>query len=220
MAGRRFGRGLAPAVVQAWRDFSTAFNEFPFGGGLYSTPRQFGPSNLLWGEPTGYPAGPVGFPYDDLESWRTPYPPEVFIGQLEKVAEGFETAVDSLRQAPVSMRLTGAMYEAFTRELAVAETTAIHFRSSANQARFVWTRNRLRAAVSAAEARSLIAELEQLLRREIDAARRMYTLQMTDSRLGFEASNQYYYVPLDLVEKILNCRHLLDRWLPAERRKW
>jgi hypothetical protein len=36
-----------------------------------------------------------------------------------------------------------------------------------------------------------------------------------DSRLGFEASNQYAYVPLDLVEKVLNCRELLDR-LPKE----
>ena len=30
-----------------------------------------------------------------------------------------------------------------------------------------------------------------------------------DSRIGFEASNQYYYVPLDLVEKVINCHDLL-----------
>ena len=29
----------------------------------------------------------------------------------------------------------------------------------------------------------------------------------------FEASNRYYHVPLDLVEKGLNCRDLLERWL-------
>ena len=40
------------------------------------------------------------------------------------------------------------------------------------------------------------------------------------SRIGFEASNQYYYVPVDLAEKILNCRDLLDRWLPAEKKRW
>jgi hypothetical protein len=27
-------------------------------------------------------------------------------------------------------------------------------------------------------------------------------------------------VPLDLVEKIINCHDLLERWLPAERKKW
>jgi len=34
---------------------------------------------------------------------------------------------------------------------------------------------------------------------------------MADSRIGFEASNQYYYIPLDLAEKIVNCDQLLTR---------
>ncbi|MBN2559372.1 MAG: hypothetical protein JXQ75_00375 [Phycisphaerae bacterium] len=220
VAERRFGGELAPAVVQAWREFSAAFSEFPFGGGLYNAPMQFGPANLLWGEPTHYHAGPVGFPYDDLESWRTPYPAEVFIGQMEKVAEGFEQALDKFKQAALLAKIDARQHKACTREMAVAEAAAIHFRSSANQARFVWTRNQLGAATSAADARPLLAELERLLRREVDLARRLYALQMEDSRLGFEASNQYYYVPLDLTEKVINCRDLLERWLPAQRMKW
>ena len=36
----------------------------------------------------------------------------------------------------------------------------------------------------------------------------------------FEAANQYFYVPLDLAEKVVNCRDLLDRWLPEQRRRW
>ena len=39
-------------------------------------------------------------------------------------------------------------------------------------------------------------------------ARRPHSLQIRDSRIGFEASNQYFYVPLDLVEKAINCRWL------------
>jgi hypothetical protein len=35
-----------------------------------------------------------------------------------------------------------------------------------------------------------------------------------------EASNQYYYVPLDLGEKMLNCHDLLTRWLPAQRARF
>jgi len=34
-------------------------------------------------------------------------------------------------------------------------------------------------------------------------------------RIGFEASNHYFYVPADLLEKVINCRDLLDRWLPG-----
>ncbi len=37
-----------------------------------------------------------------------------------------------------------------------------------------------------------------------------------DSRIGFEASNHYYYTEASLKEKILNCRHLLDKVYPEE----
>jgi hypothetical protein len=57
------------------------------------------------------------------------------------------------------------------------------------------------------------------LRSEQALARRLCALQRQDSRIGFEAANQYFYVPLDLVEKVLNCRDLLERWLPEERRR-
>lgn len=41
-----------------------------------------------------------------------------------------------------------------------------------------------------------------------DAARGLYRLASRDSRIGFEAANQYFYVPADLLEKIVNCRFL------------
>ncbi len=34
VAQRRFGKELAPHVVPAWREYSRAFSEFPFHGGL------------------------------------------------------------------------------------------------------------------------------------------------------------------------------------------
>jgi hypothetical protein len=43
---------------------------------------------------------------------------------------------------------------------------------------------------------------------EIKLARRLYAIQSRDSRIGFEASNHYFYVPLDLVEKVMNCHWL------------
>jgi hypothetical protein len=45
----------------------------------------------------------------------------------------------------------------------------------------------------------------------------MYEIQRRDSRIGFEAANHYFFIPLDLVEKVINCHDLLTRWLPAER---
>jgi CubicO group peptidase (beta-lactamase class C family) len=70
----------------------------------------------------------------------------------------------------------------------------IHFESVANQARFILARDAGRrdamARIAASEAR---------------IARGLYDLTLDDSRIGFEASNQYYYMPLDLVEKVVNC---------------
>ena len=40
-------------------------------------------------------------------------------------------------------------------------------------------------------------------------------LAKEDSRIGFEASNQYHYLPLDLVEKVVNCEYVLKHWLPS-----
>jgi hypothetical protein len=102
----------------------------------------------------------------------------------------------------------------------VGVAAAIHFRSTANQARFVAARRRLQEAKSPAEAQAAAAELERLLRAEMALARRLHAIQSGDSRIGFEASNQYYYVPVDLAEKVINCHDLLTRWLPATRNRW
>jgi len=219
VAERRFGAALAPAVVAAWSQFSAAFSEFPYSGGtVYCAPLQMGPANLLWTRPTGYKATMVGFPYDDLDAWRSIYPPEVFAAQLEKVAIGFREGLNGLRKAAASARgLSAARAQAVRSELRVAEAAAIHFQSVANQARFVLARRRLEGGVTGAAASHGLEEIAALTRSELALARRLHTLQREDSRLGFEASNHYFFVPQDLAEKVLNCRWVLDTWLPAER---
>jgi hypothetical protein len=219
VAERRFGRALAPAVVTAWRGFSAAFREFPYHiSVLYSGPQQVGPSNLLWAEPTGYAATMVGFPYDDVDAWRAIYPPEVFVQQLDKVADGFQHALDDLKTVSAQATVvTAAQRRACDEECGVAEAAAIHFRSSANQARFVLARRAAAAAKTAEAAAPQLATLERVLKDEIALARRLHGIQSRDSRIGFEASNQYNYVPVDLAEKVLNCRDLLEHWLPGVR---
>jgi hypothetical protein len=204
VAERRFGKALAPAVVKAWRGFSAAFREFPYHiGVVYSGPQQLGPANLLWSEVTSYRATMVGFPYDDLDQWRAVYPPEIFVQQLDKVADGFDRALAELRVSTArSAEATPAEHRALTEECGVAEAAAIHFRSSANQARFVLARR------AAGQQRAV---LERVLKDEVALAHRLHAIQSRDSRIGFEASNQYYYVPVDLMEKVLNCRNLLAR---------
>jgi hypothetical protein len=216
VAQRRFGERMAAPVVSAWRQFSSAFREFPFDGGVvYNAPMQFGPSNLLWEQPSGYRATMVGFPYDDLDAWRGPYPPDVFISQFEKVANGFASAIAGLETAFVTGQGRSRSVEEknLQDELNVANAAAIHFRSTANQARFIQLRRVLSKPATQVERAGARAQIRSILTEEIRLAGRLYALQCADSRLGFEASNQYYYVPLDLVEKVLNCHDLLERWL-------
>jgi hypothetical protein len=218
VARRRFGETHGETVVKAWKEFSAAFREFPFHiGTVYHAPQQFGPANLLWGEPTGYRATMVGFCYDDLDTWRGSYPPEVFSAQLLKVADGFDRAIAILRRAlEASSGASDPHLRALQEEMQIGEAASLHFRSTAMQARFVQLRRELASASSPDARRSIASALESVLNTEIALARRLLLLQQQDSRIGFEASNQYYYLSADLMEKILNARDLRDRWLPEQ----
>ncbi len=152
-----------------------------------------GPANLLYPEPTGYAATMCGIPYDDLTGWRGPYRAGTLYNQFTKVAEGFREGIS---------RLAAALRKAPSRELSehvrIAEVAAIHFQSIANQIRFIQNRG------------SNWELVKTLLRSEIDLARRMCDLVAEDSRIGFEATNHYFYTRAELIEKILNCRHLFE----------
>ena len=218
VAEQRFGEAVAPAIVQAWHVFSAAFEEFPFGSGIYDAPMQFGPANLLYAVPTHYAPGPVAFPYDNLEGWCKPYSADIYTSQFDKVARGFENALAELKRMTAEVGSTTVeQRRALDEQLVLAEAATIHFRSTANQCRFVRFRDQLATVSAADDAKKLLAGLETSLQQELQDARRLAELQLKDSRIGFEASNHYYYVPVDLGEKILNCLDLLDNWLPEQR---
>jgi L-alanine-DL-glutamate epimerase-like enolase superfamily enzyme len=87
---------------------------------------------------------------------------------------------------------------AATADLDIARTCYHHFASAANQVAFYANRDQP-------------ARLRELAAAEILLARQQYDVARRTSTIGYEATNHYYYRPLDLVEKVLNCRHLLDR---------
>jgi hypothetical protein len=212
LALERFGADGAPHARKAWALASEAFRQYPFHiRVVYTSPIQWGPANLLYPSKTGYRATMWGIPYDDLESWRGPYPAEVFAKQFEKVAEGFARAVTELQlavgKAPPALR------EGVEADLRFARAAALHFQSVANQARFVLARDLLAESANppAPEERSrLRAETKRCLESEIALARQLFSLVREDSRIGFEPSCHYFYLPLDLVEKVVSCRWLLE----------
>ena len=207
VARRRYGPAAAPQVVSAWQSFSTAFQEFPYGVVAgYNIPLQHGPANPLRLAPTGYRAGMILFPYDDLKHWLGPYSADLARQQFEKLTQLWQGGLEQFRQALplVPKERAGAA----RKDLGIAETCWLHFRSTANQIRFYQLREQLSEAAPAARA-TLKAEMKQLARNEMELARRHYTIARQDSTIGYEASNHYYYRPLDLAEKVLNCEYLI-----------
>ncbi len=203
VAQHRYGTEAADGVVDAWHVMSEAFSEFPYDCGVvYNAPLQVGPANLLWDKATGYRATMVGIPYDDLNSWRSLYPPEIFIAQLRKVAAGFEQGAKMIRSLSAK-KVDEPASHALTDEGNLAEAAALHFQSVANQAEYVMLRNKSNEPSQKQRTTAIIEE-------ELKLAKRLYILQRNDSRIGFEATNHYFYTPADLVEKVLNCTYLLN----------
>ena len=212
LAVERYGAEGAPLARKAWAAFSTAFQEYPFNAPsvLYLSPVHVGPANPLYLKSTGYSATMTGIPYDSLTMWRGPYPFDVFVGQFEKVAEGWRSGIPhleaALAKAPPERR------DEARAEVRFARVAAIHFQSVANQARFIAARDALTDSsktLSEEERQHLQSIIKRSLQSEIALARQEFTLAQEDSRIGFEAANQYFFLPLDLVEKVINCRWLL-----------
>ena len=184
----------ADVVDQAQRAFSEAFRQFPFDVGvLYKAPQNYGPMSLLYPEPTGWKATMIGYPYDDLAGWRSIYPEEVFEQQFSLLCEKWRQGL-----ALLEGEKGGAAFEEFVR---MARACLCHFSSTLNQIRFV------RARDGQAGRETLLS----ILTAERKATLEMMALRAQDSRLGFEASNHYYYGQRELMEKLLNLSQVSEQ---------
>ena len=193
-----YGKTALPTVRAAWHEFATGFREYPFSiGVVYCGPQHWGPANPLYLKATGWDATMVGIPYDDLTRWCYGYPSDVWISQMDKVESGFRRGCDLF--AEVVANLPSEKRSLADRELSMFKAEMLHFRSSADQARFVMARNRADRA-----------EMSRLTQRELETAKLLLPIVRSDSRIGYESSNHYFYVPQDVREKVLSCRAVLD----------
>ena len=213
MAKTMYGEKAAPIARKAWTNFSQAFQEYPYNSNvLYRCPVQYGPSNLLYSKPTGYAATMVGLPYDDVNGWVSPYSADVFAEQFSKMAKGWSNGMIELQKA--QELVPSDKKQAAEEQKRFAEAAGLHFSTVANQVNFTVLRNSLLKKdqqITPEEHQKKIAAMKKILQSEIDIAHQLFILARQDSRIGFEASNHYYYVPVDLMEKVINCRYILDR---------
>jgi hypothetical protein len=196
VAVRRYGKAASELALRAWAGFSEAFALYPYSVAIYTIPTQHGPANLLRSTPTGVRNSMILFPQDDYKSWSGEYAPEVVQREFARMAQRWQAALGDFRKAAA---MAGA-----EEDLAIAETCWIHFQSTANQIEFYL----LRDGEPSPKAKT---RMRELVREEMELARRLYPLARRHSVIAYEASNHYYYRPADLLEKIVNCQYLLDR---------
>lgn len=189
-----FGEELGEKVYEAQKQFSSAFANFPFDvGTAYTGPQNFGVMAPFYTQKTGYAATMTGFPYDDIDSWRSIYPAEIYESQMQKVADGMEGAANAFEKIEDGENTT-------LREIVTnVKAAACKMRSVCNHIRFVRSRD---AKDKDGVAGAVKDEKENVIR--------LLKLRQTDSRIGFEASNHYFYTPADLVEKLLNLDRIME----------
>jgi hypothetical protein len=201
-AVRIYGVTAVKEAMRAWEIFSDAFQSFPYGVAIYVLPVQHGPANPLRLKPTRLKPGMILFPYDAYKTWQGAYPAATVQDLMSKLAQRWGQGVSVLEKID-----NGSRKEAIL-ELAVAKTCHTHFESTANQIEFYLLRDE---AVSATPDRAgtIRARLIEIAERERELAKSQYFITRDESLIAYEASNHYYYTPVDLLEKILNCEQVI-----------
>jgi triphosphoribosyl-dephospho-CoA synthetase len=142
------------------------------------------------------------FPYDAYNSWRGAYPAATVQQLMAKLAQRWGEGVAVLEQIGTPAGKEAAL------ELAIARTCHTHFESTANQVEFYVLRDEAPSATPERE-KEIRTRLLSIAQREIELARVQYEVACDQSLIGYEASNHYYYTPVDLLEKMLNCEQVI-----------
>ena len=148
-----FRRALR-AVVGAWPRFSAASGSSRTILASSTMPRSRSARPTRCGRRPPATAPPWSAYRTTIWTAGAVYPPDVFAAQLDRVADGFAEGHVQLTEACHRRRWYPRRREhrEFIAEQGVAEAASIHFRSAANQARFVQTRSSLDGAHSTVEA--------------------------------------------------------------------
>lgn len=184
---------VVPRIRKASELFSKAFNEFPFSlATVYHAPQNFGPGNLLFEEKTGFIATMIGYPYDDIDSWRFEFPVDVFVNQLNKLSEIWRLGVMELENVDRGEPIVADLVDC-------AKALYCHFRSTYLQALFVVRRE---------SGEDVIPILEE----EKSLCIELINIMAGNPVIGYESSNHYFYTRASLLEKYVCCEYLIERF--------
>jgi hypothetical protein len=180
-----------PEIYEAEKQFSRAFQNFPFHKDLlYCGPQNAGPSTPLYEEPTGYTSTMTCFAYDALDYWRAFfYPVDVLENQFRILCEEWKKGLLMLPENSKS------------ETVVMAHAAYSLFSSSLNHIRFTHARNEKR-----------YADCVEAARNELQNAYNMIEIMNKNSSVGYEAANHYYFSKGQVVEKIINCDYIINKF--------
>lgn len=174
--------------------FSDAFDKYPFHiSTVYNGPHNVGTANLLYPEKTEFRATMVCYPYDDVDSWRSIYPADVYENQFKLLSEEWAEGLELLKQLGIDkIQSNPTLAELYD----VSEAAYCHFRSVYLQTLFVRLRDTDKDYIQAVE-------------EEMSLTIRLANVASHNPTIGYESSNHYYYTRAMLMEKYLNCKDII-----------
>ncbi len=193
------------AVEEAFSNLSDAFSNFPFHiRSLYNGPQHLGPANLLFYKKSGVNSTMTGYPFDDLDCWRADFSRELFMEQYRLLSVGFRSAFNKLKKS-VSENEVREMPH-IKELLDVVEGATCIYESVYNQIKFIILR----------DSNGSIEKIVETLNNEIECAKTMFRLQTENSTFGYESANHYFFHPVSLIEKVINCSYLIEKFSKKE----
>jgi len=183
----------ADEVRRAVASFCKGFKEYPFDiSGLYYSPKNLGCANLWTLKQTDQRSTMVSISLDNYEAWIGPYGYEIYISQMQKLLTEWERSVslfDSI-DSPSEKEQELALY---------AKTAYAHFVSDVNHTKYAYLKR---------EKEKNRKELLLVIDREKENTLRLLDCAKRDSKIGYEASNHYFYTQNGLLEKLVNLEKL------------
>lgn len=186
----------ADVIRSAVACFDRAFLHFPFSvDGIYLGGQTLGPANAVSASPQGRASTMVCFTFDDYERYVGPYGIDGYLSLYENLLSGWEEGLALLKDC----RPVGES----GKFLRAATGAYLHFLSAYHIARIAKYKRAPQSRERSAALKTSVLALK-------DAAERLYALVCEDATIGFEMSNQYYYTPNLLLERICELTALAD----------
>lgn len=180
-------------VHKAVAKICEGFVEYPFSvTHMYHSPQNLGPANMWSLYPEKKKSGMICQAWDDMEFWMGPFPYEIFISQTEKMLSLWKEGIEILKGVKGD--------ESVSELLLMAEVAYIHLESDLVHTKYAYLKRDIEKNRE---------ELISLMEYEKLRTERLIELVLSDGRIGYEASNHYYYTANLLKEKLINMDKLI-----------